>query len=341
MNTTNTVIIGGTILVVVLLVLWFVTKWGVFEDDNENTNTGTERVRRELANEAEFDLSWRKKTRAYSLPVKLIGGSFALLSLGFTGYAYLILRGGAPVELPYANAMKIGVVVCVSLYAGVKVSNTRSRGSTEIIYENDDGSEETTETIHFDPAQSTVNSDGNPVVYEQFERLNFGLWGKNLLVQHDRDLRTKSKPLHDRVSHEIPSHAVKVGPNKWVMRTQGQKVNEGPDVAADYSYRPPDVLPHTVRVQRREKYQKMKTEYESLKVLIAQKDGKIRNLRRELMEDDRRDLDWLVSKLEKITNSVGPQKAEYRIQQDRSPERQPQSQREVGNMNRDTEEARH
>ncbi len=341
MNTTNTVIIGVTILAVVLLVIWAITRWGVFEDDAENSDSGTERVQREVERQQDFDLSLFKKTRAYSLPVKIIGASLGLLMVGVSVYLYLILKGGAPVEIPYANAMKLGVVVTVAVYAGITVSNWKERGRLEIIYETDDGSEETTDIIYFDPDQNKVNADGNPVVFEQFKRLHFGLWGKFRLVKHDRELRTEGKPLHDRVSHEIPDHAVRVGRHKWVMRTQGQKVNEGPDVAADYSYRPPDVLPHEVRVRRREEWNKMKTENNSLRAQQAQLEGEVRSLRRELRTKERSDLDDVMDQLEQLQRALGPQNAQYKIEQNRTPERRPESQKDVARMNNgEAEEAR-
>jgi len=340
-KTTNTIIIGVTILALALLVVWTITKSGYFEDSEENTNSGTERVQREAERQQDFDISLFKKSRAYSLPVKLIGASLGLLTVGLSAYTYLILKGGAPVELPYANAMKLAVVVCLALYAGVSIRGRKTRGEVEIIYETDDNTDEPTETVYYNPDQTEVNSDGNPVVTEQFERLQFGLWGKFKLVKHARDLRTAGKPLGDRVTHEIPDHAVRVARHKWVLRTQGQKVNEGPDVAADYTYRPPDVLPHEVRVQRHERYQKMKTENESLRARLAQTEGEVRSLRRELRMSERRDFDYFLDRLDQITRALPSQNAEYRIEQNRTPERRPESQQDVPDMDStDTGEVR-
>jgi hypothetical protein len=337
MKTTNTIIIGVTILAVVLLVLWAITRWGVFTDSEENANSGTERVQREAEQQQDFDVSVRKKARAYSLPVKIIGGSLGLLAVGLSGYAYLILKGGAPVELPYANAMRLGVVVCLALYAGVTVSNWKTRGELEIIYETDDDSDEPSEIVYYDPDRTEVNADGNPVVTEQFENLHFGLWGKFKLVKHARDLRTAGKPLGDRVTHEIPDHAVRVGRHKWVLRTQGQRVNEGPDVAADYSYRPPDVLPHEVRVRRHERYQKMQTENESLRAQQAQLEGEVRSLRRELRTNERLNLDDVIDQINQLQEAIGAQNVNNKIEQNRTPERRPESQGDVPKMNGDRE----
>lgn len=289
----NWVALGAVAIVIVLLILGALERWNVFSDDRENPDSGTERVRQEARREGDYNVSWLQTHKTLTLPAKVVMICMGLIVISTGVYVYFVLKNGAPVEVPYANAIKAGAVGIVGVVAGVGYRGVKEgqRGRVDIIYEDEDGGEKDSERIWFDPAETTTNTDGNTVVHEHFQSRIFGLFGRRKLVAHDRELRAGRAILGDIVAHEIPDHAVKIGESHYVIRTQGQRVKSGPSTAADYYYRSPIELPYQTYLQQRERTEKLEMRIETKDAKLGEAQAQLRDLRRRLETQEYRSVE--------------------------------------------------
>lgn len=334
----NMLYIGITAVIVVLMILIAIDRWNVFGNDDANEDSGTDRINRQERRDQDFSVPLTKKHKQLTLPGKIVVLSIGFLILGTSVYIYLVLRNGAPVEVPYANAMQVAAIVIVSIFSGVAYSNSKTRGEATIIYEDEDGEKERTEKIYFSPDEVERNSDGEPVIKEHFATRFLGLWGRRKLVGHDRELRGKRPMLGDVVTHEVPSHAVKVGENEWQWRTQEQQVSE--DVAdPDYHYTPPIVIPYQRYVRQQERVDKMEMKLDSIKARYGEAQVEIRRLRRKIENREVDEKDDFIDLLKELQHALQPRRQDVTVQQDRRPERRPQSQRDVEEFEADIEGA--
>jgi len=203
----NVLLVGVIAVVIVLLILGALDRWNVFGDDRENPESGTDRVKQESRREGDYSVSLLKKHKTLTLPAKVLVVSLGALVLATGVFAYFSLKNGAPVEVPYANYVEAAGIATVAIAGGVgyRAKKDNERGELEVVYEDQDGSEEGSETVYFDPTESTTNKDGNLVVYEHFPARILGLFGRRKLVAHDRELRSERGILSDIVAHEIPT----------------------------------------------------------------------------------------------------------------------------------------
>ncbi|MFC4553552.1 MULTISPECIES: hypothetical protein [Halorussus] len=337
--TNTTLILGGVAVLIVVLVLVAIDRWGVFESDDENANSGTERLRQEAEREYDdYTVSIFKKHKTLTLPAKVLTVCVSLIFVGGLAYVYLTLKNGAPVELPYANAMQQFAVVAVSFFVGVGYANRRERGRLEIIHEDRDGEVRKSETKYFRPSEMEADRDGNPIVYETFRTRILGLFERRKLAVHDRELRGKRAILHDKIAHEIPSHATQIRDNEWVILTTQRKTTENPDQkAADYRYAPPIQLDYESYVKQRERVQKMEMKYDSMKAQLAETEQEVRRLSDRLEAKDTDVRESFKNDMLEILNTLQQTSAKYTVKQDRGRERQPRSQRDIEELNGDGE----
>ena len=191
----NVLLIGVIAVVIVLLILGALDRWNVFGDDRENEGSGTDRVKQEARREGDFSVSLLKKHKTLTMPAKVVVLCMGLLFLATGVFAYFSLKNGAPVEVPYAGAMEATAIGVAGVGGGVlyRAKKDKERGQVEVVYEDDGGDEEASETIWFDPAESTTNSDGNLIVYEHFPNRILGLFGR--LLRLGEGVLLESRPL--------------------------------------------------------------------------------------------------------------------------------------------------
>lgn len=335
----NVLLIGVIAVVIVLLILGALDHWDVFGDDRENEDSGTDRVKQEARREGEFNVSLLKKHKTLTMPAKIVVVCFGLLILATGVFAYFSLKNGAPVEVPYAGAMEataIGVAGVVGgvLYRGKK---ERERGQIDIVHEDDTGDEESTETVWFDPAESTTNSDGNLIVYEHFPNRILGLFGRRKLVAHDRELRSERGILSDVVAHEIPAHAAKLDENHYLIKTQEQTVTNGVSNAADYQYRTPIELPYEAYLKQNERMQKLETKLETKDAILGETQTQLRELQRRLETQDIRTYEEAKGEIMDIITQIPRGNKRVEVSTDRRPERLPKSQRDMADSGSEAE----
>lgn len=327
----NYVLIGAIAVVIVLLILGALDRWNVFGDDRENSESGTDRVKQEQRRDGDFAVSPLKKHKTLTLPAKVVSVCLGLIVLATGVYAYFTLKNGAPVEVPYAGGLEATGIAVVGVVGGVayRAKQDGTRGRLDIVYEDESGDEEASETVYFAPAESTTNMDGNTIVYEHFPTRILGLFGRRKLVAHDRELRAERSILGDVVAHEIPSHAVKLAENHYLIRTQARTVTNGVSNAADYRYRTPIELPYQTYLNQQEKLWKYEARLETMDVKLAEAQTQLRDLRKRLETQDYRGREEAREEIMEIIERLPSAQKNVEITNDRRPERLPQDQREL------------
>ncbi len=327
----NVLLIGVIAVVIVLLIIGALDRWNVFGDERENEASGTDRVKQEARREGEFNVSLLKKHKTLTLPAKVMVVSLGLLFLATGVFAYFSLKNGAPVEVPYAGALEASAIAVVAVGGGVayRGKKERTRGKVEVVYEDDDGAEEGSETLFFDPAESTTNTDGNLVVYEHFPTRILGLFGRRKLVAHDRELRAERGILSDIVAHEIPSHAVQLDNHHYLIRTQAQTVTSGISNAADYRYRTPIELPYETYLQQRERMEKLESRLDTKDAILGETQTQLRELQRRLETQEVKTKDEALEQVMEILNQLPTGQKSVEIRNDRAAQRLPKEQRDL------------
>jgi len=327
----NLLLVGIIAVVIVLLILGALDRWNVFGDDRENPESGTDRVKQESRREGEYSVSLLKKHKTLTLPAKVLVVSLGALVLATGVFAYFSLKNGAPVEVPYANTLEAAGIAVVAIGGGVAYhgKKERERGELEVVYEDQDGSEEGSETVYYDPTESTTNKDGNLVVYEHFPARILGLFGRRKLVAHDRELRAERGILSDIVAHEIPDHAVRLEENHWLIRTQERTVTNGVSNAADYRYRTPIELPYQTYLQQRERMEKLESRLETKDAVLGEAQTQLNELQRRLETQDIRSREEAREEIMDILTQLPTGQKNVEIRNDRAAQRLPKDQRDV------------
>lgn len=326
----NYVAIGVIAVVIVLLIIGALDRWNVFGDDRENEASGTDRVSEE-ARAQDFSVSWLKKHKTLTLPAKVVAVSVGLIVLSTGVYAYFVLKNGAPVEVPYANAIQAGAIAVVGIFGGVayRAKKDRDRGRIDIVYEDDAGNEKETDTIWYGRAETTTNTDGNLVVHEHFPTRILGLFGRRKLVVHDRELRSGRSVLSDVVAHEIPDHAVRIDDHHFHIRTQARVQTEGASKAADYRYRSPIELPFQSYIEQQEHASKLQMRLETKDAMLGEAQAQLGDLQRRMQSSDRFDRQEAREELIDLIDRLGIAQKNVEVKQDSRPERLPKDQRDV------------
>lgn len=327
----NILILGAVAIVIVLLILGALDRWNVFGDDRENPESGTDRVKQEARREGDFSVSWMKKHKTLTLPAKVVTVCLGLIMLSTGVYVYLTLKNGAPVEVPYANGLKVGAIALVAVFGGVGYRGKKDgvRGRLDVVYENEDGRAEDTETVWYSPTETTTNTDGNEIVYEHFPTRILGLFGRRKLVAHDRELRAERAILGDVIAHEIPSHAIRIDENHYQIRTQAKVVTNGVSNAADYRYRTPIELPYRAYLRLRERNSKLETRLDTMDAKLGEAQTHLADLQRRLETQDYRSVEAareeIMDTIERLPNA----NKDVQIRRDNRPERLPSDQRDL------------
>jgi hypothetical protein len=327
----NVLLVGIIAVVIVLLMLGALDRWNVFGDDRENEASGTDRVKQEARREGDFSVSLLKKHKTLTLPAKVVVVSLGALVLATGVFAYFSLKNGAPVEVPYANTLEAGGIAVVAITGGViyRGKKDAERGRVDLVYEDGDGAEEATETIYFDPTESTTNTDGKRIVYEHFPNRIMGLFGRRKLVAHDRELRAERGILSDVVAHEIPDHAIRIGEHHYHIRTQAQTTTNGVSNAADYRYRSPIELPYTTYLQQREQMEKLESQLGTKDAILGETQTQLRELQRRLETQDIRSREEAREEIMDIITQLPTGERNVEIRNDRAAQRLPKDQRDI------------
>ncbi|WP_324662416.1 hypothetical protein [Haloarcula sediminis] len=327
----NYVAVGAIAVVLVILVIAALDRWNVFGDDRENPDSGTDRIKHEEKAAADYSVSWLKKHKTLTLPAKVVTIAIGGIVISTGVYAYFTLKNGAPAEVPYANAVKSMAIAIIGISGGVayRGRKDRNRGKLEIIYEDDDGSESSTEIVWFGRGRTETNEDGNPVVFEHFETRILGLFGRRKLVAHDRELRTEATILSDAVSHEIANHAVRIDDGHWVMRTQGHQTSGDPSDAANYTYRSPINMPYESYLRVKERNSKLETKLDTKDAILAATQSELTDLRRRLETREYRSVEDAREEIMDTIERVPTGTKQVEVRADNRPERMPSEQRDL------------
>lgn len=334
----NYIAIGIIAVAIVLLIIWALDRWNVFGDDRENPDSGTDRVKQEARRSGDYSVSWLKKHKTLTMPAKVIVLAVGGIILSTGVYAYFTFKAGAPAEVPYANALQAGVIAIIGILGGVtyRAKKDRDRGRLDIIYEDQGGDEESTETIWYGKSEATTNTHGNKIVYEHFPTRILGLFGRRKLVAHDRELRSRRTVLSDRIAHEIPSHAVEIDADHYQIRTQAQETTEGVSNAADYQYRSPIEMPYESYLQQKEQIEKYKMRLDTKDAKLGEAQSLLSDLQRRMQDSERFDRqDAREEIMETLERLPAPQRS-VEVHQDRRHGRLPKDQREANGMEADT-----
>ncbi len=329
----NWVAIGIIVVILVLAVMVALDKAGVFGDDREGSS-GTDRVQTEALRQGDYSVAWMKKHKQLTLPAKILAASVLVIVLAISTFAYLTLRSGSPVEVPYARNIQGTAIAVVGICGGVALANRMNakRGAIEIVHEDESGNAEDTEIIYYDPDETVRNQNGRPVVQEHFVTRILGLFGRRKLVAHDRELRGSHSLLSDVVTHEIPEHAIKVKENRWLFRTQGRQVKTSPSSAADYYYRSPIQLHYEQYLDQQERLEKFTMRLDQQKAILGEAQEKLTDLQRKLETRDQEGREQAREEILEVIQLVNNHNTSYEIKQDTSRQRKVADQRDLSEI---------
>lgn len=316
------IILGVTAVVIVLLVGYFVTKWGVF--DNESEDEGADSISREEERQQELDrIPLRDKHRQLTLPMKVLLFALALASLITTYYIYRFLKTGSPVTFQYVRELQFMAVAVAGVGGGVWFRSwARGRvGRLEIDFEGTDGTAvDETNTVYFLYREATARDDGTIKVRALFPTLIASLFPRKRLAGHDPRLRG-DRPLGKRVTYEVPLHARELDDGYYV-RTQGEQiVNGAAPTDVDVRFSPPYELPYKAYVAQREQLQKKETRMDSLRAQKAEAEAQLRDLKRLIENTEYREQDQVLDQIERVRDIVMPNQNQIHLQQGRGAQR--------------------
>lgn len=304
----NIVLTGLVIILIMAVLVYLLRRVNYFERGEESS--AADQLQREAEREQTRDLDYTlgviARHRRYSLPAKLIFGSLGLLTMLLTVYLYLVLKGGAPVEVPYAQGMSATAVAVLGIVGGIVVRSWQDdhRGEAHITYEDGDGGERSTKTVYFDVEETDTDANGNDVIYEKRRTRLFGLFGQRKLVADDPDLRGSAPIPEDVIRHRVPQHAIWVDSSTVEWRTQGHTTHDGVDTPAHYTYRSPIELPYEEHLARHEMMAKYDQKLDSMEAKLGEAHAEIERLRRRVTEDESELLNQRVQELESIIDSL-------------------------------------
>ncbi|MFB6121118.1 MAG: hypothetical protein ABEJ68_08400 [Halobacteriaceae archaeon] len=262
------------------------------ENDDEQRLEQQQRARRSRDN----SLPVTKRVGGWTWPTKWLVGGILVVFTVVTWNIYTYLKTGSPTQMAYAQETQLFVAGLVTFAGGIWYDRRLDRrsGTIHVRHESDpdEGSGETTETIHYHP-DDVIEDEHGMVVAEYTRTRRFGLFRQPKRVADDRRLRNDGdvhRPLSDKVYHRLPDHAVQVGRNEWVVRTQGVDTSSSPTAVADYEYRPPFSLSRERLHQIHADMDQMQSEVKQKNRILADRDAKIRELE-QMLKNARTD-DW-------------------------------------------------
>lgn len=229
-------------LIVLAIGIWFVRR-RYFKSSSGNEETGEQRQR---AYEEHRQRSIPLRSRAMKTPLE--GKILMFLVVGIVlaaGYEfYSFMKTGSPSQVAAAWETKFLAGFVVASIAGIgyeRRRRTKTEGEIEVTYEAapELGEEEKTVTYYYDP-RDVIHTDKGPVMFERREDRKLGLF--RLPKLHGDDPRFRGvedpRPADDKIGLELPSHARKVGPNRWAFRTKGHIVLDSAQGPGDIQFLP-------------------------------------------------------------------------------------------------------
>lgn len=318
MKWTTALIIGGVAILITILVGYFITRWGVFEEESEDTD-GAERISREPQQERRR-IPLRDKPRQLTFPMKVLVFSMFIIGIVISFYSYQFLKQGSPVEFQYALEAQFGLVGVLGVWGGVYLKDWAEGriGKVHVDYEEtDESSIDKTGTIYFLTQETEPRDEGTIKVKSLFPGLILRLFPRRKLAGHDSRLRG-DRPLGKRVTYEIPKHGVVLDDGEYYVRTQGERVVGGaaPD-GVDIRFRPPYQLPYKAYVAQRERLEKKETRMNSMKAQLAQAHNELRDLERTLRNSEYQTREEVLDEIERVQQVTQPSYDEITLQQAR------------------------
>lgn len=310
------IVLGATAVIIVLLIGFFVTRWGVFDADDEED--GTDRINRSEQPQRELErIPLRDKHRQLTTPMKIILLCSVLLSLILSFYIYQFLKTGSPAEFQYVRELQFVVVSLIGVGGGVVFKDwADSRvARLEIDFEDTDGTDiDTTNTIYFLKQEAEPRDDGTIKVRALFPSLIVRLFPRKRLVGHDARLRS-DRPLGKRITYEVPRHARELEDGFYV-RTQGERVVGGAaQTDVDIRFTPPYELPYQSYVAQREQIEKTETRMESEQAMRAEAEAQLRRLKRLVENTEYKERDQIITDLERLQDIMQPTHEQITLQQ--------------------------
>lgn len=318
--------IAVLVLVGIAVFAYLIERRGVFQDDSEEPDGGSDRISR-VADTSVDDrrLSVRDKPKQLPIEAKIaLGAAIAILCL-LSYMTVQFYQTGSAAEFAYTTQLKEVFLVVAGVAGGLVLkSHQREKyGTLTVEYETEDGDEiEDVETIHYD-ATSVEVVDGDHVVREVFPRWYFGLFRRYKLAAHDRRLR-KDRPLGQFVRRKIPPHAIQTGSNEHRIRTQGDIINPGGDGSpADIEYRAPVTVPYSHYLEQREENSKMRMRLGAVKAELAEADTHIQRLMRALQNEDHTTRQQVMDEMKQLREILGAQHQQIHLEGGQQPAARP------------------
>lgn len=310
-------ILGATAVIIVLLVGYFVTRWGVFDADSEED--GAERITRDQqARQRELErIPLRDKHRQLTMPMKILVVALVIAAGIVSFYLYQFFKTGSPVEFAYIREVQYMGAGIIGVGGGVVFKDWAEGriGRLEIDFETTDGTDiDATQTIYFLWDEAEARDDGTLKVKALFPSLILRLFPRKRLVGHDARLRS-DRPLGKRITYEVPRHARELD-DGFYIRTQGERVIGGAaPTDVDVRFSPPYELPYKAYVAQRERVQKMEVRMESQKAQRAQAESELQDLKRLVENSEYQNRDRVLDDIERITDIVQPNHEQVTLQQ--------------------------
>ena len=276
------IIAAAVVIVLFALVVYIARK-------RMDTGTDNERKRADSGSpgdvgEPDYGISLTAKATRMTTEAKVMAIAFviAFVVAGVSIYSYV--RSGSPTQVAFATEIQYvaigGVLVAIGVWYGRRCY--AREGVLDIIDEPEAGEEGevTTRQVYFNPRDTEHDRQGK-IVHEYSERRQFGLFRRPKMAGEDRGLRNH-RPKTEKVKHQIPKHAVQVGPHRWQIRTKGDQIQKSPESAADIVYRPPSNLSTRDKIKHEQEMEKAMTHVGEVRSTVARKDKYIRSLEKQV-----------------------------------------------------------
>lgn len=311
---TGAMVTGLATLLVLSIAVYLIRRRYAAEDQGGESGDSVDQ-RRDIADQYDdrgaYSLSVRQRFAGLTTPSKLlVGGIFVVMAV-IIFETWTFFRTGSPSQIFFAREVQLMVVGAIGAVGGVLFERRRRGKQAKVIsiHEADpegkrgEPRQSSQAEIQYSHVNEVEGDDGALVATEYQKSLFMGLFRNPKRVADDRRLRNDdavNRPPDDKVRAEIPEHAVEVEPDVYVFRTMGKETVKDPTDEADYYYKPPFSMPREQAARFRSDLSMMTTEVEETRAQLAQRDEKIRELRRTLENTETEVLEELVSLLERF-----------------------------------------
>lgn len=282
--------VSWTIIVAVLVSFLVLSILGYFarrklqqRDDKANEDSGTERAARKQQRSTRIPL--RTRMNGMTPEGKAIAIAACLILVTIVVNVWQYMKTGSPTQMAYAQETQVVLATLVGGFLFVRYDRKRRKhfGVLRIEHEadpEDDQSETTPETIHFD-TRDVIETEDGLVVHEYTKGGIFGLFRRAKRVADDPTLRDDDdvyRPLDDKIGHLVPERATEFRDNVYVFRSKGSRPTKSPDTVEDIQYKPAYSMSREERARVNADMDMMRTDLREQSHQIAHKDAKIRTL---------------------------------------------------------------